>query len=102
MSTQRVPATCTVQRHQRQGEGQMNNLIDRYKLCIPRRLLAMLLLGTALAFAGATTVSAQDTDGLSLITNTPEEGFALAVKLSQKGVATVQPDAEVRKGLRNS
>ena|SRR5699024_1751665 len=80
----------------------MNNLIDRYKLCIPRRLLAMLLLGTALAFAGATTVSAQDTDGLSLITNTPEEGFALAVKLSQKGVATVQPDAEVRKGLRNS
>lgn len=37
---------------------------------------------------------------LSLITETPEEGFALAVKLSQKAVATTQTDAEVRKTLR--
>lgn len=37
----------------------------------------------------------------SLITNTPEEGFELAVKLSQKGVVYVQPDASVRSGLRD-
>lgn len=36
----------------------------------------------------------------SLITQTPEEGFALAVKLSQKGVVFTQPDAKVRSGLR--
>lgn len=36
----------------------------------------------------------------SLITETPQEGFALAVTLSQKGVATTQPDAEVRKEQR--
>lgn len=37
---------------------------------------------------------------LTLITATPEEGFALAVKLSQKGVSSVQKDADVRKKLR--
>ncbi|WP_346798026.1 hexameric tyrosine-coordinated heme protein [Halomonas sp. Bachu 37] len=36
----------------------------------------------------------------SLITETPQEGFALAITLSQKGVATTQPDAEVRKEQR--
>lgn len=36
----------------------------------------------------------------TLITQTPEEGFALAVKLAQKGVVVTQPDAEVRKVLR--
>ncbi|RUO71577.1 peroxidase [Pseudidiomarina salinarum] len=36
----------------------------------------------------------------SLITETPQEGFALAITLSQKGVAKTQPDAEVRKDLR--
>lgn len=36
----------------------------------------------------------------SLITETPQEGFALAVTLSQKGVGTTQPDAEVRKAKR--
>ncbi len=37
---------------------------------------------------------------LSLITATPEEGFALAIKLSQKGVSSVQKDAKKRKELR--
>jgi hypothetical protein len=37
----------------------------------------------------------------SLMTDTPQEGFALAVTLSQKGVATTQPDAEVRKAQRS-
>ncbi len=37
---------------------------------------------------------------LSLITNTPEEGFALAVTLSRKGVTTTQTDREVLHALR--
>ena len=36
----------------------------------------------------------------TLITETPEEGFALAVKLAQKAVATTQKDASIRKALR--
>lgn len=38
----------------------------------------------------------------SLITDTPQEGFALAVTLSQKGVGTTQPDTSVRKALRGA
>ena len=36
----------------------------------------------------------------TLKTNTPGEGFALAVQLSQKGVVVTQPSAEVRQRLR--
>ena len=36
----------------------------------------------------------------TLITATPEEGFALAVKLSRIGVKTTQPDDAVRERLR--
>ncbi len=36
----------------------------------------------------------------SLRTRTPEEGFALAVKLSQKGVELTQPSEEIRNILR--
>lgn len=36
----------------------------------------------------------------NLITKTPEEGFALAVKLAQKGVEVTQPDESIRKKLR--
>lgn len=36
----------------------------------------------------------------SLITDTPEEGFALAVKMSRMGVKTTQPDVEVLHKLR--
>jgi len=38
---------------------------------------------------------------LSLITATPEEGFALAVKLARMGVKTTQPDKEVLFMLRD-
>lgn len=37
---------------------------------------------------------------VSLKTSTPEEGFALAVRLSQKGVVVTQPSAEIRQRLR--
>lgn len=36
----------------------------------------------------------------SLRTNTPQEGFELAIKLSQMGVKYTQPSEEVRKKLR--
>jgi len=37
----------------------------------------------------------------SLITETPMEGRELAIKLARKSVAAIQPDAEVRKVLRD-
>lgn len=36
----------------------------------------------------------------SLITRNPEEGYALAVKLAQKGVEVTQPSENIRKVLR--
>lgn len=36
----------------------------------------------------------------SLITNTPQEGFELAITLSRRGVKYTQPDAETLKRLR--
>lgn len=36
----------------------------------------------------------------SLITDTPQEGFELAISLARKGVAYTQPSAEVRDKLR--
>lgn len=36
----------------------------------------------------------------SLQTDTPEEGFNLAVKLAQKGVEVTQPSVSIRKRLR--
>ncbi len=36
----------------------------------------------------------------SLLTETPQEGFALAIKLSRLGVKATQPDIEVLKELR--
>lgn len=36
----------------------------------------------------------------SLKTNTPQEGFELAIKLSQKGVEYTQPSEDIRKKLR--
>ncbi len=36
----------------------------------------------------------------TLITESPQEGFALAVTLSRRGVKTTQPDTDVLKQLR--
>lgn len=36
----------------------------------------------------------------SLITETPQEGFELAIKLAQKGVEYTQPSERIRKKLR--
>ena|SRR5690554_1330784 len=61
--------------------------------------IALTLTGVAVAEDGETS-SGSDVWLPSLITETPQEGFALAVTLSQKGVATTQPDVEVRKAQR--
>ncbi len=65
-------------------------------------LAVTLVLGSA-AMADNHEAEAKDSSDVwlpSLITQTPQEGFALAITLSQKGVAATQPDAEVRKELR--
>ncbi len=36
----------------------------------------------------------------SLITNTPQEGFELAITLSRRGVKYTQPDTDILKKLR--
>lgn len=70
---------------------------------IQARFIISLMVALALMLGGAGLALAADNGkALSLITETPEEGFQLAVKLSQKAVATVQPDADVRKGLRGN
>lgn len=40
-------------------------------------------------------------ESLSLITETPEEGFQVAIKLARKGVTSTQPDKEVLFMLRD-
>lgn len=72
------------------------------------RFILASLLATTVTLGETGTVQAQEQGQVSkpagglttLITKTPEEGFALAVKLSQKGVSTTQTDASVRKSLR--
>lgn len=36
----------------------------------------------------------------SLITNTPQEGRELAIKMARKSIAAIQTDPDIRKGLR--
>ncbi|SRR5690606_15956475 len=63
-------------------------------------LLAAALLVGGIGDAGAQDKAPPKDTGLTLVTATPEEGFALAVKLSQKAVATTQKNADIRKALR--
>lgn len=63
-------------------------------------LAAMLIFGAAGTALAQDQKAKQDAGLTTLITATPEEGFALAIKLSQKAVATTQKDANIRKALR--
>lgn len=80
--------------------------IPQRLLHLPRKVPATLVLTAALALGSAAMADEHETAGAddvwlpSLMTDTPQEGFVLAVKLSQKGVATTQPDADVRKAQR--
>ena len=68
-----------------------------------------LLVIIAFFFTFTNTAFAQDSDRnepsqeeqLSLITETPEEGFQVAIQLARKGVTSTQPDKEVLFMLRD-
>lgn len=61
-------------------------------------LIAAAVLRPAASVASASEIM-QD-QGMTLVTATPDEGFALAVTLSRRGVTTTQPDREVLHELR--
>ena len=68
------------------------------------RSIAMITLALVVISA-APYASGQDSEAEapwlpSLITQTPQEGFELAVTLSRRGVATTQPDREVLRAGR--
>jgi hypothetical protein len=65
---------------------------------ISMALVALTVIGLIVLLTGR-PASAQN-DGLSLITDTPDEGYALAVSLARRGVSTTQPDREVLFSLR--
>ena len=70
-------------------------------LFAPLLTAALMAGGVGSAFAQSAPPAAAPAAGLTtLITATPEEGFALAVKLGQKAVGMTQKDVEVRKQLR--
>jgi len=51
--------------------------------------------------SGTTTAEVvQLVPGNSLLTNTPEEGRALAIKMARLIIKTTQPDASLREALR--
>lgn len=66
------------------------------------------LLALVIGIAGTALVTAEfghepvTQEGLSLITQTPDEGFQLAVTLSRKGVSTTQPNKDVLFSLRDT
>lgn len=68
-----------------------------------RLLTIALFLTSMVSYAqGQEDSAAQDEESWlpSLITETPQEGFELAVTLARRGVATTQPDREVLRAGR--
>jgi len=69
----------------------------------PLALLAPVILAASLTsdiHAQDEQASENETWLPTLITETPQEGFELAVTLARRGVATTQPDRTVLRGLR--
>ena len=63
-------------------------------------LLSLLMVQPAVAATQGEMADAAQQQELSLITATPEEGFALAVALARKGVTTTQKNKEILHALR--
>lgn len=62
----------------------------------------LFLAGTAfIVIQDSDTTDTAKQDEMSLITETPEEGFEVAVQLARKGVTTTQPDKDVLFMLRD-
>jgi len=72
-----------------------------------KQLILIITTITALFYADITHAQNEpemtESEGteLSLITDTPEEGFQVAVQLARKGVTTTQPDKKVLFMLRD-
>ena len=66
-------------------------------------LLLVFVVGTAFVVDNQNNeeMESAQNDELTLITDTPEEGFAVAVQLARKGVTTTQPDKDVLFMLRD-
>lgn len=66
-------------------------------------LLPLLLLFTINELHGQSNMEPDQNEDseLSLITDTPEEGFQVAIQLARKGVTSTQPDKEVLFMLRD-
>lgn len=73
-------------------------MMTKQNTLISMALVALTITGLIVLLTGR-PASAQD-DGLSLITDTPDEGYALAVSLARRGVSTTQSDREVLFSLR--
>lgn len=63
-------------------------------------LFSVLLIGFGGSLAVADEPPAEEDWFQSLITDTPAEGFALAVRLSRRSVTTTQPNLDVVRQLR--
>lgn len=64
------------------------------------KYLPALVVALSLLVPLSATSQNDDTWLPTLITETPQEGFELAVTLARKGVSTTQPDKEVLHSLR--
>lgn len=60
----------------------------------------LILLALQPRAAAADPTGGADSEQLSLLTDTPEEGFALAITLSRRAVTETQPDTDVLHALR--
>lgn len=75
-------------------------LMNRHITLRVLTIAVFLGLATAAMVLWPELARAQDDQGLSLITETADEGYALAVTLARRGVSTTQPDREVLFSLR--
>jgi hypothetical protein len=76
---------------------------DHQKEAAPmKRMLVLACIAASLVLSGPGGAQ-EDADErwlATLITDTPEEGFELAVRLARRGVVVTQPDVEVLRRLR--
>jgi hypothetical protein len=75
------------------------NVLSVWKAVTIGSVIALLIVVASVVTSGSSPVppeaAEQSSSELSLITSTPEEGFALALRLSRLGVTETQPDRDV-------
>lgn len=65
-----------------------------------RRMLAPILVAAALVAAPAAAQESEESWLPSLVTETPEQGFDLAISMARKAVTTTQTDIDTLHALR--